>query len=570
MRSRFAIAAVAALLATPATLPAQARERGVTVVYGRLLGADGAPMKLAHVHIWKSMQSRGATRSLVGVDGRYAIATQYTGPLYIEFTGVDHYAALVPLLVERPATIGLDVRLKHYEYTDSLERITAIGDWNHFQFGTGRALVKQPDGRYTLEVTTEADTLAYQLLGLEKGGNRSTNGPQAGRYYYDNGGDYRSIIPARDGHAAIVFDPSALRRVPGELSVVFHDSTTSLARTYRLMHAWDVEERAYFDSSRAARERKDSLRYEWAPTLRRLTSALQRESDALIRQLLLFQLMDATTFAATHDTAVARRVIAEIPASSPWLSLLPNALNSTFYAYRLAYGRTPSPGSLPDTAFSRRLLDRYDRIAAEQPDSDVQARVLGNAVFIARSLHDDARMNDYYTRLVTNYPDAGEVAFIKSQLAPNRVLRVGAEIPDFQFAELEDSAVTYSRESMAGKMYLLEFWATWCGPCIGEMQYLHAAHDSLASQGLEILSVSLDVKADDVRHFRQGEWKMPWLHAFAPGGFENAQVRRMEIFGIPRAALVGKDGRILAVDEELRRDSLMPTIRHALQSASSP
>jgi hypothetical protein len=103
-----------------------------------------------------------------------------------------------------------------------------------------------------------------------------------------------------------------------------------------------------------------------------------------------------------------------------------------------------------------------------------------------------------------------------------------------------------------------------------EMKYLHAAHDSLATQGLEILSVSIDGRADEPRKFRQGEWKMPWLNAFAPGGWENPEVRRMEIFAIPRAALVGKDGRILAVDEQLRADSLIPTIRRNLEAPASP
>jgi hypothetical protein len=103
-----------------------------------------------------------------------------------------------------------------------------------------------------------------------------------------------------------------------------------------------------------------------------------------------------------------------------------------------------------------------------------------------------------------------------------------------------------------------------------EMKYLHAAHDSLAPLGLEILSVSIDGRAEDARKFRQGEWKMPWLNAFAPGCWENPEVARMEILGIPRAALVGRDGRILAVDEQLRADSLIPTIRRNLEAPASP
>jgi thiol-disulfide isomerase/thioredoxin len=213
------------------------------------------------------------------------------------------------------------------------------------------------------------------------------------------------------------------------------------------------------------------------------------------------------------------------------------------------------------------MLNHYERIADAQADSFVQVIALLNAVYAARELHDDVRMNADYQRLVTNYGDDPTVRYAKSMFASNRVLRVGAQIPDFSYAALDDTTTHYTRQSLLGKVYLLDFWATTCGPCVMEMKYLHAARDSLAGLGLEILSVSMDERAEDVRKFRQGEWKMPWLNAFAPGGWENAEVKKMEILGIPRAALVGRDGRILAVDEQLRADSLIPTIRRNLQGA---
>jgi len=547
----------------------QTRTPPATVITGTLLGADGAPMKLAHVQIWKGTRSTGATRSLVGADGRYAIATQYAGTLKVQFTGVDHYSATVPLLVARPATIVMDVRLKRYEFTDSLGRIKAIGDWNHFKSSTGRALVRQPDGRYTLDVAMDADTLAYQLVGLEKSGAGSINGPQTGRYAYDNGGGYHSVIPVKDGHATIVLDPSALVRVPGRLRVVFGDGSPFWARAYGLIHTCDIEQGAYDDSSSAAKERKDSVHFDWKPALHRRTVALARERNPLLRQLLLLQLWDATTAAATHDTGVARRVIAEIPPSSPWLSLLPNAVGSVDDALQLVYSRAKDPGEPSDTMYNRKVVDWYERIASANPDSGVKVQALDIAIWFARTLRDDARMNADYSRLLTDFPDDETTAWWKSQLAPDRVLRPGIPMPDFHFTALDDTTVTYNPASLAGKMYVLDFWASWCGPCRGEMKWLHAAHDSLASQGLEILSVSLDENADSARTFRRGEWKMPWLHAWA-GGFDNPQVKKLEILAIPRAILIGSDGHILAADADLRGENLMPTLRRALQSAGRP
>ena len=245
--------AACALLASAPPCRAQTRTPSATVITGTLLGADGAPMKLANVQLHRPYRLEDAARSTAGPGGRFAIATPDTGMMILAFTGVDHSQATVPLYLGGPGTIALDVRLARYAYTDSLDRVQAIGDWGGFTPASAKALVRQADGRYGLTVATASDTLAYQFIGLAAAsGRRSINGPRSDWYVYDNHGDYRSVIRATDGHATIVLDPAQLDRRPSTLSVTFRSPGSAAARFYALYRSWDQQMAAYYDSSAAA------------------------------------------------------------------------------------------------------------------------------------------------------------------------------------------------------------------------------------------------------------------------------------------------------------------------------
>ena len=67
-------------------------------------------------------------------DGRFALATVETGACQLEFSGVDHYSATVPLVALEYGSFVVNTRLRHYAYADSLNKVTALGDWNHNSF----------------------------------------------------------------------------------------------------------------------------------------------------------------------------------------------------------------------------------------------------------------------------------------------------------------------------------------------------------------------------------------------------------------------------------------------------
>jgi len=558
----------AALLAATSLAAPQAPPERVTVITGTLLGADGAPMKLGNVQLYRPYRLEDAARFTAGPGGRFAVATPDTGMMILAFTGVDHSDARVPVYLDGTGTIALDVRLARYTYTDSLDKVQAVGDWGGFTPASAKALVRQADGRYVLSVATSADTLAYQFIGLvATNGRRSVNGPRSDWYVYDNHGDYRSVIRATAGRATIVLDPAQLDRRPSTLVVAFRDPRSGAARLYAQFRTWNDIVAAYYDSSRAAHQRRDSLRYDWSPIVAGRMAALGPERDQIHRGMLLIQLLQAASFGARLDRSTAERAIRELrPSSGIWRFQYyqPELISYAFDA--LAGVKEWGSDSVSDLA----SLAYLDSLVAVQPDSNLRLMGLMGEWSLIVNLKDRSRRARFLSRIESEFPYAPFTAFLMSYNAPARVWRDSQPVPAFRFASLDDTSVVYTPASFAGKVYLLDFWATWCGPCIGDMKAVHAAYDSLAPRGLQILSISLDDSPADVRRFRAGEWKMPWLHAFVPGSVDNPQMKQLEIASLPRYMLIGRDGRILAVDKELRWEALMPTLRRALEGPPGP
>lgn len=185
--------------------------------------------------------------------------------------------------------------------------------------------------------------------------------------------------------------------------------------------------------------------------------------------------------------------------------------------------------------------------ANKNPERSVRAEAIRLLTSNAM-LHNEPNAYALYEELKA-YRDIEDVKGAIKRFDPNRRIQTGKPLPEFS-AALLGSQQTVTNQTYKGKYLLLDFWAVWCGPCVGSLPRLHQVYERFKGENFKILSISFDNSPSDIEKFRSKSWKMPWQHVFAKGGFNSELGRKFEVTSIPRAILVGPDGIILNVDNQ--------------------
>lgn len=79
--------------------------------------------------------------------------------------------------------------------------------------------------------------------------------------------------------------------------------------------------------------------------------------------------------------------------------------------------------------------------------------------------------------------------------------KVGNPAPDFQFYNPEEEPISLS--DLRGKPVMLNFWATWCGPCVSEMPYIQQVYEEWSARGLVLLAINIGATSSQVEEFLQ-------------------------------------------------------------------
>ncbi len=135
---------------------------------------------------------------------------------------------------------------------------------------------------------------------------------------------------------------------------------------------------------------------------------------------------------------------------------------------------------------------------------------------------------------------------------------IGEVAPEFEFATVDGETMGLS--DFRGRYVLLDFWATWCAPCVTELPEVKKVYDLYREKGLEVIGLSLDVGPEAPKAlFDRGGYG--WVQGFL-GKNESVVTRKFGVVGIPVIILLDPEGRVIARD--LRGSAIGEAVAHAL------
>ena len=157
---------------------------------------------------------------------------------------------------------------------------------------------------------------------------------------------------------------------------------------------------------------------------------------------------------------------------------------------------------------------------------------------------------DQFSPAVRETKLAGE---IREHAEAKKNTDVGSKYVDIILPDAEGNEIALSSVVGEGKYVLLDFWASWCGPCMMELPFLVKSYEMFHDKGFEIYGVSLDSEADAWKE-AMADNKMTWINVAAMNDEEQKATKAYAIQSIPSNFLIGPDGTIVA--KNLRGDDV--------------
>jgi thiol-disulfide isomerase/thioredoxin len=205
---------------------------------------------------------------------------------------------------------------------------------------------------------------------------------------------------------------------------------------------------------------------------------------------------------------------------------------------------------------ARALHAAIDKFISTHPD-DARAPILRLTQAQALEVYDPEQAAKLY-REFTAGDDPDLVAAARSSL---EAMELRTKPLELSFTATDGRKIDMTE--LRGKVVLIDFWATWCPPCVAEAPQLVETYKKYHERGLEIIGISLDQNREALEKFTK-ENGMTWPQFFDGKGWNNEFAQRFNIQSVPTMWLFGRDGKLK--DASARGERLNSLIENALDA----
>lgn len=208
------------------------------------------------------------------------------------------------------------------------------------------------------------------------------------------------------------------------------------------------------------------------------------------------------------------------------------------------------------------VYKKYKTLMTEYIKTNINSRI-GMMTFLENSYTFDPETNlELIALLPENYRDLKVITKTKELNETQLATSENKSYRDVKGRTVDGKDLALSEVLAKNKYVLLDFWASWCGPCIKEIPYMKTAYEKFNKKGFEILGASLDeVEKDWIGAIKEHE--LNWVHINLKEGFKSEGATSYGVRSIPTTVLIAKDGTIVA--RNLRGSELSDKLEELLK-----